>query len=867
MIIPLSNVCIAAALLIAAPAETTLPMERSISFWTDGANTISQTQVWDIAADTDDDDRVFFASNDGLCIYNGYGWEYLTSQGNPIIRALKFDRGTGRLYSSGVNGFGYWLPDGYGSYSYTSLYTNTEFRSYSLDFWRIAFYGHKVLFQSQKQILVYDLRTERIDTIPAQKSFRFIYDVDGRVWGQDGDSVFRFNSDLNRDPVCSVSGRVVNILPHSGGFTLAVEREGLFLLDEEAGVKPLDQATNKILSDGKITCCKRTASGKYLVGTTQAGLFVINEEGVIERNIQLGHNTILCLAADQSGNVWTGFNNGAAFIDNSSSDRYLFDDRLGQVHWVTSFDDDNLLIGTNKGVFAYNIPDRTMAAEQLPGPAWGFRKINGMVYVLHDQGIFCFDRIDKTKTIFSGKGIYSLQPVPGRNDFFIAGSYSGLSLFSLDRNGDLQFISDINGYQGFCRNIAIDEMSRVWVTVSGDGFVCITLSHDFLNVKEKKALRTDGASDQVFSTQVDDELVLVSGQKAYLPARDSAALVHEPALDSLVILCGNKTRSIVQSGNRFWYVGGSGAGFVERSGSSLTVTTGILDKVYASRSGSGFSLIKSSAVLGFRNGIGICTGEPQKLNHLHYLGAMAIGAEGSLRYRLSDPVFDVPANMNTIQITLAGLSADRRLEYRVSSLSDKWTSVNIGDNLQINSLPSGFHVIEMRVPGNSQLCRLKAHVRRPWYLSAAAFAVYLLIVTGIILLSIYIVQRNNRRKQEALQKELEYLQMKNQLLEKERKLATHALLGVPADEDLEHYFNEIYNGFTDRLKRAHPVLSKTDLKFCIFIKMGLSTKEIAERMNISLKGVEVGKYRLRKKLQLAPGETLPGFIAAFEDNS
>ena len=858
------SICLAGALLLATPSGMELPGERSISFWTDGANTIAHTQVWDIVADSDDKDHIFFASNDGLCLFNGYSWEYLSSSGNPIIRALCFDRGAGRLYSSGVNGFGFWQPDGYGSYRYTPLYENAEFRSYSLDFWRIALYGYKVLFQSQKQILVYDRLSGDLDTIPARESFRFIYEVEGRIWCQDGGTVQRFNPDFSRDSVCTVPGRVVNILPHGRGVLLAVEREGLFLLGEDNVLVPMNQATNKALADGKITCCKRDVTGNYLVGTTQAGLFVIDETGTILRSVPLGHNAILCLTTDPEGNVWTGFNNGVALIDNSSSDRYLFDDRLGQVHWVTDFDDDNLLIGTNKGVFTYQIPDRAIAAELLPGPAWGYRKINGALYVLHDQGIFRFDRINRTTPVFTAKGIYTLQPVPGRGDLFIAGSYSGLSVFSFEPGTGLHFLGDIDGYQGFCRNIAVDENARVWVTVSGDGFVCIQLSEDGLRVKEKNDFRLEGASDQVFLTRIDDALVLVCGQTAYVPARDSAGLVPAPTLDSLVMMCGSKTKSIVQDGNRFWYVGGSGAGFIQRSGSSLTVTTGILDKAYASRSGSGFSLIKSSAVLGFRNGIGICTGEPDTEKNLHVLRAKAVGAAGSLRYKLSDPVFEVPADKNTIQITLAGLSSDRRMEYRISSVSPEWTCVNLGDYLQINALQSGHHIIEMRIPGGNQPCSISVQVRPPWYLSAVAMGAYFLIIVAIILFAMLIVQRKNKRKQEALQKELDYLQVKNKLLEKERKLATHALLGTSADEDLERYFNEIYNGFTDRLKRAYPVLSKTDLKFCIFIKMGLSAKEIADRLNISTKGVEMGKYRLRKKLQLPPGKMLPDFIAGFE---
>jgi len=65
-----------AGLLLAGASP--LPLgDRAVSFWTEGAQTICHTQVWDIAADTEDWNRIFCASNNGLCIFNGQTWEYL----------------------------------------------------------------------------------------------------------------------------------------------------------------------------------------------------------------------------------------------------------------------------------------------------------------------------------------------------------------------------------------------------------------------------------------------------------------------------------------------------------------------------------------------------------------------------------------------------------------------------------------------------------------------------------------------------------------------------------------------------------------------------------------------------------------------
>jgi ligand-binding sensor domain-containing protein/DNA-binding CsgD family transcriptional regulator len=74
------------------------------------------------------------------------------------------------------------------------------------------------------------------------------------------------------------------------------------------------------------------------------------------------------------------------------------------------------------------------------------------------------------------------------------------------------------------------------------------------------------------------------------------------------------------------------------------------------------------------------------------------------------------------------------------------------------------------------------------------------------------------------------------------------------------YFDEVHNNFLETLKAKFPSLSSTDLKLCAYLRLNLSSKEIAQLLNISLKGVEISRYRLRKKLQLATETNLYDFL-------
>jgi ligand-binding sensor domain-containing protein/DNA-binding CsgD family transcriptional regulator len=73
-------------------------------------------------------------------------------------------------------------------------------------------------------------------------------------------------------------------------------------------------------------------------------------------------------------------------------------------------------------------------------------------------------------------------------------------------------------------------------------------------------------------------------------------------------------------------------------------------------------------------------------------------------------------------------------------------------------------------------------------------------------------------------------------------------------ENFIYHFDKAHNSFTINLKQKFPKLTANELKLCTFLRLNLSTKEIAQLMNISLRGVELGRYRLRKKLEL-PTET------------
>ncbi len=79
----------------------------------------------------------------------------------------------------------------------------------------------------------------------------------------------------------------------------------------------------------------------------------------------------------------------------------------------------------------------------------------------------------------------------------------------------------------------------------------------------------------------------------------------------------------------------------------------------------------------------------------------------------------------------------------------------------------------------------------------------------------------------------------------------------------ENHFDLVHNNFMQRLSEQYPELTLNERKMCAFIKMQLSSKEMAPLLNISIRGVETLRYRLRKKIGLNREESLTIFLNNF----
>jgi len=103
----------------------------------------------------------------------------------------------------------------------------------------------------------------------------------------------------------------------------------------------------------------------------------------------------------------------------------------------------------------------------------------------------------------------------------------------------------------------------------------------------------------------------------------------------------------------------------------------------------------------------------------------------------------------------------------------------------------------------------------------------------------------------------------NQLKKEINTLIKEYTFKLDFNEDIQRFHTNVetlQSDFLFRIKEKYPHLTNKDTQLAVQVKLKLSSKEIANINNISLNSVEIGRHRLRKKLNLDIKENLVSFL-------
>ncbi len=79
-------------------------------------------------------------------------------------------------------------------------------------------------------------------------------------------------------------------------------------------------------------------------------------------------------------------------------------------------------------------------------------------------------------------------------------------------------------------------------------------------------------------------------------------------------------------------------------------------------------------------------------------------------------------------------------------------------------------------------------------------------------------------------------------------------------ENFSRYFEQVHTGFNTTVKQKFPEVTSNELRLMALLKMNLTSKEIANILNISPEGIKKARYRLRKKLGITTEDSLQDLV-------
>ncbi|WP_294819038.1 histidine kinase [uncultured Flavobacterium sp.] len=872
-------------------------------------------QVWNVAQGNDN--AMYFANNHFFLRYNGVKWEKYSLPNKTIIRSVFVDGD--RVYCGSYKEFGYWKRTG-GKMEYTSLSKDKSLFLGNADneeIWKVFKHNGKIYFQSFNEIYIHDGKVVEKVKFPYQISYCYLIDnaiyvasVRNGMYVMEG-KTFRA---VNNWP--ELKGNIVHGMEKNrGSIYIFSKNNGVYIASGNKLV-PWHGRINNMLKDDVILSAKFIDENTLAIGTGLRGLYIIDMVTGKFRNINrenaLKNNAVLSITLDREKDIWLGLDNGISHVEVNSPVSVFSDGAgvLGSVYSLATTDTGYLFV-TNHGIFTYD-DSSLKAVPNSQGQVWDIYK-NGDEFVIgHNDGTF----------IYNGSALKWVNPVNGGwkflkssyDDVWFQANYSGIAIYKDINN--LTKWKILDSITKPIRNIAQNKPGELWAADNYRSLYRITYTPGF-NVKKVENISAKNNIKSDFGVRIfnfRNEILFLINNTWYIYNSIAAKLEEHAAFnrtfrdisdiipiddDNFMVIRDGKLYTISQSANEFvWKL------LPEKYYRGRL----IMENTLANKDGRRLLVNLDDGFLSF---------EPDRERPRKY----NITIEG---FYLEKPIdaatgirYNHPVEINVISGYFGYNHPD--LFYRLNG--GDYIPVQNG-SITLNNLSSGSQQLQVYYNDGTKYVKLSGYdfrVNRPWYFSLYMIIVYVLALSGIFFIytrwnkvkynqKIRLNEEELKHRREILELEMEaenklrqqvyekhILEMEvqtkaSEVAGKSLSIAKHSEMIESIQEVLEseseggqiksrikkilktnainknEWLNfeknllKSHEEFVEKLSRKFPELTAKDIKLSIYLKMNLSSKEIAPLMNISFRGVELHRYRLRKKLGINTEESLYKFM-------
>ena len=865
------------------------------------------SQNWDISID--ESGVIYVANNRGLLIFNGQTWKLFSLNSGAIIRSVYTYED--KIFTGSYREFGYWQRNGLGSFSYHSL--KSLFKNIKLsdeEFWGIIAYKGDIYFRSFGGLYKYDGKSISKIASGVFTTMHYYKDLLLVAKGRDGLFFLKDNGKLEFfEASDKIAGNTIaDVIIHDDKLFVGTREKVYVLNEKEDTFELLPEKVNQFINKHELNKLISLPNNILMFGTLKNGILEWNrnsdEYRVFDRSNGLQNNTILSIDYFK-GNLWLGLDNG---IDRVSVDSPInfytnVSGELGAVYDLIKEPND-IFLASNTGVYQlkYNVLQLITGAD---GHSWNLTRTDDFLISNSNSGTLKIQR-NKAEIIDNSTGSFYTKLSPS-NEIFI-GTYTGI----IKRTKDT--FTQLDNINFPVRKIIFENENTLWAAHPYEGVYRIELSDSLdraISVKEISSFgNKENFNPKIY--KINNHIAVFSDEKwfKYNAFSDSLEVFEE--LSKL-----NGYKLLEENNGRYWFLNTKTNDllFTDLKEKQLVLPSWRLDnrlvKGYENMTATSDSVYYISLKDGFARLDLKALIEEQ--SNLFISEPYIVGFKDSENNYIINEKANIPfkkAGLISFEIGLP-FSDARDIEYRLIG-NDTLSGLVEQGNLDFQNLRYGDYSLELwPVGGKSKyLKQFQFSILPPWYLSIWMKTTYLILFLCGIALIFWDNRRRLRKHQRLIEQKfekehkerinrLERERLMDEIDMKRKELANTTMMAAKKNEVLmeiqgelnkdkakineyrlkhimnkingavkskdewqvfETNFNEIHEDFFKDLLDTYPHLTSKDLKLCSYLKMNLTSKEIAPLMGISVRGVEVHRYRLPKKMDLDKNENLTNFL-------
>lgn len=687
---------------------------------------------------------------------------------------------------------------------------------------------------------------------------------------------------LSTNPLFSGISVFKTIRLKDGGFAIGTVGRGLMLIDKNGNLIKIIDKSQGIINNTILSLYEDSKNNLWL--GLDNGISLINSESAFKiYNDSDGILGTVYASKFYKGILYVGTNQGLFYKKPLDTKFKLVPNTSGQV-WSLTIINDSLFCGHNNGSF---VIERGFASkiENTTG-SWTFRKVSESSELILEGG-------------YSGINVLTKKDDKWVVRNKIKGFDISSRLFEVSKNGKI-IVS--HGYKGIyklslssdfynLKNVIMDST----VTIGGNASLAkfgneiyYNFSGGFYKYDELK----DVFNRDIFLSNLSDKelingiIINDNNNKLWLFSENYMHYVYKDLMSN-----ENKIKSII---------------FPEKLRKTVFENISrIKNEEYIIGTNNGYILFDLEKYFLNSPSIQLERVEVSNRNELPFPVTINEGLQ--LDYRTN--------NIN-FYFNSSNFQKFETVEYQhlLEGYMEQWSSFNEDSNITFSNLRFGDYNFKVRSKiGNTISDDIKSFefsIERPWYGSNFMIANYALLLGVLFFIFNNYYVNFYRKKEEKMirinqsQLELKEIEKKQALMSieneklsqdidgKNRELAISTMSMIKKNQflskiksDLKEaessskissvikvidrhlnnqddwkFFEEAFNNadkdFLKKVKNYHPSLTNNDLRLCAYLRLNLSSKDIAPLLNISLSSVEIKRYRLRKKMNLSRNEGL-----------